>query len=122
MTNLTVTTPQVPALELLVSLSKKRTNPVALNGTEFDVDQLAIFLVDVGDIAYVDFLVTNTTTGWSAQARQTSAPFDLAGTRANGDAVRVDTANLDEGRYVVVAEVMYRGQTFVTSAEFTVNH
>ena len=52
---------------------------------------------------------------------ETSAPFDFAGTAANGNAAPFDTRTVQRGTHVIRAIVDYAGASVATSATFQVD-
>ncbi|HUG85251.1 MAG TPA: Ig-like domain-containing protein, partial [Euzebya sp.] len=104
--------------QLLVSTSHDRSNPVPLEGASLYGDvHIFVEVVDIASVTRVEFSIDRNSTTLSAD---TAAPYDYAGTAADGSAVALDASSLSLGQHLVEAHVRYRNGRSNMRATFTV--
>ncbi len=113
--NLTVTSDS-SGYSLLVSRSPDRSGAVALEAESVQ-DEIYVFVAPEGGIQQVRFFVDGAGTP-SQTERQ--APYDLAGTQTNDQAIPFDASALGEGNHSVLAEITTAEGIELVSASFSV--
>jgi N-acetylneuraminic acid mutarotase/glucose/arabinose dehydrogenase len=108
------------AYELRVSSAPDRSGAVLLQGAQVS-GLMYVFVLPETGISRVRFFVNNPTMTGTPVKTEGVAPYDLAGTAANGTALPYDTAALPAGSNTVTAAVdRSAGGTEVVTATFTV--
>jgi len=103
---------------LLVSMSPNRANPRPLTGETLR-NNAYVFVQPDPDAVRVRFWL-DAPTSQPPRHVETAAPFDFAGTAANGNAAPFDTRSVQVGPHVIRVIVDYAGASVATSATFLV--
>jgi hypothetical protein len=112
--------PNTTAL-LAVSAKSDRSNPESLNGQSLSGTKW-IYVRNPGDVSNVVFFVDQPNFQKIHKVENTK-PFDLMGTKADGNAQGIDTKTLGEGSHTISAVLLGKNQSVAKiSATFTVTN
>jgi acid phosphatase type 7 len=109
--------------DLLVSASPDRSAPVSLDGQTVS-GSIYAFAAPGDEVRRALFYMDDPTMAGTPFNVDSSAPFDLAGTRKNGEALPYDTvARLADGAHTITVKLeLTTGLTQVVAATFTVDN
>jgi hypothetical protein len=112
----TTSNPRPPTRALMVSGASDRSNPRTLQGAVV-TGSAAVFVPDEADLALVTFYVDKSEPRGLPYSLDVKAPFDLGGTRSNGQA---NLVRLPRGKHTITAVLVFRdGYVDVITATYT---
>ena len=108
--------------ELLMSTAANRSNPVTLQGQSVSGNIYA-FTTPTSGVTRVRYFLDDPSMAGSPRLVEASAPYDFAGTGADGTANPFNTASVSNGTHTMTSAVdLAAGGTQVINATFTVNN
>lgn len=112
----------MPSYSLAVSTNPDRSGSSSLSGRTFTAGtQVRVFTTPTTSAARVRFYLDDPTMSRTPRQVETAAPFDFAGTAADGSANPFDVGTLSAASHTITAAVeMTTGKTRVVSATFAV--
>lgn len=121
--SMVLTAPVVTSFAVNLSLQPDRSTPVPLDGSSV-TGSIYVFVTPTTAATAVRFHLDDPTASGTPLRTETGAPFDLAGTAANGTANPFSTSSLSPGTHTVTASIdrtaAAGGGTVLVTAQFTV--
>ncbi|MEX2123335.1 MAG: kelch repeat-containing protein [Woeseia sp.] len=114
-----VSDPASSTYSVMLSNAPDRSAPALLHNATVD-SQIYVFTLPEPGVTRVDFFIDNPTLSGSPFKRENAAPFDLAGTAANGQALPFNTSQLGDGPHTLATRITSSSGVQTAHANFTV--